>query len=390
MKNPISVFFKGDLIRASSMIVLATLSGSAIAFLANLYLSSTLGPKFFGVFKTLIYLFTFLSFLVGFGMQSTLPKYIAEFKTKNKKKIGHLVNWFLKIRGIGFLIIGILIFLMRDKIALYLLHDVSLSYLIFPALAFLVASFFQMFIYIVLGYQKFRLFAVSLFLSSTLSAVLAVALSPFGLFYIISGWACGTAIGFLITLRYLFHEHAFSSTIHFNLHKIIWKFSMPMYGLWIIFSLVSVAVPFFSLFFSQLLIGYYSYALMFYTASLLIPTAISYVVLPRVSELISLKKMKIAKEILTRALKLYTPLVAIGIVTVLLASEFFILKISPEYFPSLTLFRSVIIFGLLSGCLLILSFYLQGKGKVKETALIILSQTILLFLISFILLRTFV
>jgi hypothetical protein len=71
-----------------------------------------------------------------------------------------------------------------------------------------------------------------------------------------------------------------------------------------------------------------------------------------------------------------------------LVSEFFILKISPEYLPSLTMFKSLIIFGLFSGYLFIFSFYLQGRGLIKETALIILFQVFLLFLISFILLKS--
>jgi len=365
------------------MIFVAVFFGSIIAFLGNFYLSTKLGPENFGIFKTVTYLFFFLPALINFGVQATLPKYIAEFKAKNKKKIGHLVLWFLKTRLIGFLILGILIFLFRYQIAIYFFHDTALSYLILPGLIYFFSLFFAILPLIVQGYQNFKLFALVAFLAYALPPMVAITLISSGLFYMILGFGLATAVSYLIALRFLFKVKAFTGFVHFDLRKIIWSFSMPMYGLYLIMALSSLTIPIFSLFFIQKIIGYLSYSLLFYTASLLVSGVISFVVLPKTSELNALKKYKAAKNLLGKTFSLYTPVAFFGSILVLLLSKLFISIVSPEYLPSLPLFNALVVLGLFSGYGMIYSAYLQGQGNVKRTAVVILAVNILLFLISY-------
>lgn len=171
--------------------------------------------------------------------------------------------------------------------------------------------------------------------------------------------------------------------------KIIWSFTIPMHGLFIVMSLASLAVPLFSIFFNPEIIGYFSYSLMFYTAALLIPGVISSVILPKTSELATLKKYKNAWSLLKKAFILYTPIAVMGTIGVILLSRIFISITSPDYLPSLSLFNALIVLGLFSGYGLIYGAYLQGRGDVKKTAFILLSINILLFLVSGILLFNF-
>jgi O-antigen/teichoic acid export membrane protein len=370
------------LIKTTGIIFLATLIGNLINFLSNFYLSTKLGPESFGIYKTVIYFFVFLPALANLGIQSVFPKYISEFKASGKEKIGHLVVWFMKWRLILFLILGILIFLFRYQLSLYLFHDVNHTSLIAAGLFIYASLFFAVLPYAVQGYQNFNLFSLTLFFSYAIPPVISIALIPFGINYMLVGFGLATAASYLITLRFLFRQHAFSDKIHFSMKKIIWPFSMPMHVLYLIMALPSLAVPIFSIFFDQVVIGQFSYSIMFYTAAMLIPGIISFVVLPKSSELNALKKFKSSKDLLKKAFLLYTPVAVVSSILVVSLSKIFLSMVSPVYLPSLPLFNSLIVLGLFSGYGIIYSAYLQGKGNVKKTAMIILILNILLFLVS--------
>jgi len=360
--------------------------GSLIAFLANFYLSTKIGPKDFGMFKTVIYLFTFLPALANLGMHTALPKYIAEFRAKNKEKIGHLVMWFMKTRFWIFLGIGLLIFFFSNQISTYLFSSQQYSILIFAGLLIFFSYYISIFPYIVQGYQNFKLFSITLFLAYALPPIVAIMFTSFGLFYMILGFGLATAVSYVVTIKFLFQEKVFSDKISFDKKKIIVSFALPMYFLSIVTALTSLSVPFFSLFFNQETIGYLSFSLMFFTASLLIPNIFGFIVLPKTSELESLKKHESAFKLLRKVCLFYTPIVLIATLGILLLSGFFLDLIAPQYFPSLTLFKTLIIFGLFSGYGLIYAAYLIGKGNIKKTAIIVLSLNIILFLIIWIIL----
>lgn len=378
----VNTYLNNSLVRTTGIIFLATFIGSLIAFLANFYISNHIGPEKFGNFKTIIYLFTFLPALANLGIQAALPKYIAEFRVRNKERIGHFVMWFVKIRLIIFLVLGLLLFLLSSKISLYLFSTEQYSNLVLAGLLIFFALYFAMFPYIVQGYQNFRLIAVSMFLGYALPPLVSIFLIPFNLVYMIMGFGLSMALSYIITIGFLIKQKTFSSPIHFKMDRIIQSFILPMHWLFLVMALPSLAVPFFSLFFAQDVIGYFSYSVMFYTAAILIPGIISYIVLPKTSELNSMKKHVEARNLIKKAFILYTPVVIIGTIGVLLLSNLFLNLVSPQYLPGATIFKSIIIFGLFSGYGLIYSSYLQGIGNVKKTAIIILLLNISLFLIS--------
>jgi O-antigen/teichoic acid export membrane protein len=364
------------------LIFFVTFIGSLIAFFSNLYISTKLGPEMFGNFKTIIYLFTFLPALANLGMQAAIPKYIAEFKVKNREKIGKFVMWFMSWRFVIIIIAGILVFFLSTTISSYLFSSESYSNLVLSGLVILCASYFALFPYIVQGFQNFKLIAVCLFLGYILPPFAAILLIPFGVVYMILGFGIGTLISFLITLQFLLRKKVFSSQPNFFIEKKYKSFIYPMWLLFFVMALPSLAVPLFSLFFAQKVIGYFSFSFMFYSAALLIPNIVSYVILPKTSELIALQKKKAAGDLLKRAFMFYTPIVAVGIIGVLLFSSIALKIVSPDYLPGKIIFESLIIVGLVSGYGLIYSAYLQAVGDVKKTAVAIFSINILLFLVS--------
>jgi O-antigen/teichoic acid export membrane protein len=380
MKKFISSVLKTDLARSSGIIFLATLVGNLIVFLVDIFLSNILGPEGFGVFRTIFYLFSFLPLLIDFGISISMTKYISELK-KSRKKLSYLVKYFLKIRIVSFVLLIASILLLRDQLSVLFLNDASLSYLIIPGALISALFFFNIFQYIALGFQEFKLFALSQFIVLASSSIIGLVLSFFGMFYLIFGWSLGYLIGNIFSLKFFFKEKVVNSSQSFDVKKIFLGFSLPVHAVFIVNNLHFVIVPILSLFFSQELIGYFSFAFLFYFSALLIPNAISFVILPKVSEMKD--RHADARNLLERAFLFYTPIVFAGIVAVLLASDIMFSTFFQSYLPSLFLFKVVVIMGLLFGYNVIYTYYLQGRGKIRKFALFAILQNIVLIIVSF-------
>jgi len=389
MKKQLLSILKSDLARSSSIILIATISSNLILFLANLYISKEIGPESFGVFKTVLYFFSFFSLVVDLGINFTLTKYIAEFGSKKKGQIGYMIKWFLKIKFFSYLSLAVLFLIFREEIAVLFLKNASLSYLIIPGILLTVFTIFTSFEVIMLGFQRFKFFAMSQFLNLTTSAILGILMLPFGIFYTILGWSFGPLIGNVFNIKFFFNKKIIRKTKEFDVKSIFLKFSIPMLLTNIIVGLTTLTVPLLSLFFSALSVGYFSFAFIFYFAMLLIPNSMSAVLFPKVSELNGLKRHFDAKNLLKKAFTLYSFIVLIGIIFVILFSRQFITFISEEYLPSLLMFKVLVILGLFFGYNIIYTNYLKGLGKIKKFALLILVQNILLLAISFTLLSVF-
>jgi len=381
MKLP---FFKGEFIRSGTTVFLATFVASIIAFVANITISNILGPEDFANFKVVIYLFAFLPVIADFGINTTLTKYIADFG-RNSSKAELVIKWFLKVKLVSYLLLIAVTILLRDQIALYFLQDISQSYLILAGIVFLSLNFFLTFSFIVLGFQNFKLFSLSQFLNSTSSAILAVLLSPLGIFYIILGWSLGPLIGNIPCMLFLINKK-FSNHLKVDVKRIFYKFSLPIYPVDLSTNLFTVIIPILSLFFSQKLVGYYSFAFIFYFAAMIIPNSLSTVLFPKISELNGQKKYSRARHILRKSFLYYSLIAVAGLVFVFLFSEWFISLIAEDYLPSLLIFKVIVSLGFIFGYNVIYTNYLKGRGKVKKYALFTLTQNILLILVSFALL----
>ncbi len=393
--NRIEHFFHGileekEFLRDSAIVVFATSFSAILMFLINLAFSRMFGPELFGNFKNIIYLATVLTALMDLGTGITLTKYIAEFRGKNKKKIVCMTRWFLKLRIVIFSSVLLFLFLFRHGLVFYFLHDVSLNYLIFPALFVIGVSFFSVFSWMVKGYENFKLFSFSSVLMTVSYGIIGLILGYyFGVFYAVIGFGIASLIGNSICLNFLLKKGSFSKEyVKFDVKKIFWKYSIPMHVLMVPNYLGNAVVPLLSLFFSAKLIGYYSFSFMFYYAGLIIPGCLSTVLFPKVSKLNGIKKYDDAKKTLKRVMMIYTPIVIGGIIGCLLFSELVVSFIAPEYLPGLLMFKVLVCFGLLVGYAVIYTSYLSAKEKLKETAIILLVQNVLLFVISFVLLKT--
>lgn len=377
-----------ELIKNSGMVFLVSFVGSIFLFISNILLSRYFGPELFGNYKTMINLFLFLPSLIEFGAGATLAKYIAEYG-KDKGKINSLIKWFLKFRVVTYFVLILVMLFLKDQIAFYFLKNVSLSNLVLAGTLFSGLVFFEVFKSIAQGFQDFKIYSFSQFLTVALSGLFTVVLGYyFGVFYAIVGWAFSYFVGNIPVIRFTFRKLT-SKKVKLDIKKIFFGYSLPIHLMIIPGFLGTAAIPILSLFFNQTLIGYYSFAWVFYMGVVLITNALSAVLLPKVSEFNGKKNVKKARITLKRVFIIYTPIVILGIIGTLLFSSFVIRIISRDYLNGLRIFEGLICFGLLSGYLTIYRSYLSGLAEIKKLTLIVLIQNVVLFIVSFIFLSLY-
>jgi len=377
------------LIKNSSIVGIATSISLFILFLANLFLSKIFGPELFGTFKTLIYLGSLIINLIDLGITLTLTKYVAEFKVKNKNKINYLILSLTKIKFVIFVIAISFIFLFKSQISFYFLHDISYSYLIIPLLFLIGINFMTIFQAIVKGYENFAVASISVIAGNIIYFLLVLLLKQtLEIQHAIIGLGISSIVSSLICLNYLIKQGFFKMKYRkFNVKKIFINYSLPLHILSIPNYLINAIVPILSLIFSIKLMGYYSFAFMFYFIPSIASGSLSSVLFSKISRLNGLEKYDDEKNTLKRVFILYTIFSVFGILGTFLFSELFISLIAPEYLPGIDLFKFLISFGFLSGYGTIMNFYLNAKEKLKKAGLVLLITTVLLFLISFILLK---
>jgi len=278
------------------------------------------------------------------------------------------------------------IFIFREQIATHLLKDTSLSPLVIPGMLISGLFFFEIFKWVALGHQEYKDYSVSKFLTLSSSGVLILVFGYFGVYYALIGWALSYFVGNLFLIKSSIKKGLLDKTKKFDVKKIFFNYSLPMYVLFLPWILSSAAIPILSLYFSQKVIGYYSFALIFYNGIVLIPSSLSDFLFPKISELSRNKNKKMAEEKLKKIFILYSFVVIPGIIATIFFSDFFIELIAPSYIPSIPVFKGLVCLGLLLGYFLIYENYLRGLAKLKQFALVVLSHNVIFLVVSFLVL----
>lgn len=372
-----------EVVKYSGLIFFANFAGAIILFVSNILISQRFDPQTFGNFKTILSLALFLPALIELGAGVTIVKYTVEF-INNKKKINHLIKWILKLRVALYLTLLALIFILRDQISTYLLKDASLSHLVIPGILITGLCFFEIFKSVALGLKAYKDYSMSRFLTYASSGILMLVFGYFfGVYYALIGWALSYLIGNLPLIKLSINKGILDETEEIDVKKIFSDYSLPMYILYFPSLLSAAAIPILSLFFSQTIIGYYSFAMIFFNGIILIPSSLSDFLFPKISGLTGKENKKTADEHLKRVLFLYSIVVIPGIIATVFFSDIFIKMIASSYVPSLLAFKTLVSLGLLSGYLLIYGSYLQGLAKLKDFAVITIIHNVVFLAVSF-------
>jgi len=382
-----SIFSETEIIKSSGLIFLANFFGAVILFVSNILISTYFGPETFGNFKIILELSLFLPILIEFGANVTIVKYTAEMIKKDSKKVNYLIKWILKLRLISYSILLILMFVFKEQIAIYLLKDASLSSLVIPGIFISGLFFFEIFKSIALGLQDYKEYSISKFLTFSSSGILMLIFGYFfGIHLALIGWSLSYFLGNLPLMISSFRKGMFYDSKKFNMKKIFFNFSFPMYILFFPGLLSSAAIPLLSLYYSQKIIGYYSFSMIFFNGISLIPLSFSDFLFPKISSLNIKKNKRMAEAHLKKVLSIYTLIVIPGILGIILLSDFIIQLIAPSYLPSILVFKTLVTTGFLLGYFLIYEHYLRGLARIKDFSLVFLIHNIIFLSISFLIL----
>jgi len=165
--------------------------------------------------------------------------------------------------------------------------------------------------------------------------------------------------------------------------QIIKHYSLPTYFVNLTGLAGSLIVPLLALFYKQEIIGYYSFAMMISSNIALISGAIGQIFFPEVAlehfkngASGSLRKLKRVLVLFLLACIIIIPL-GIGI------SKPLILSYSPAYSPAIPIVRSLFLIYCLIGALSLVAAYYTAIGENKVAAMVSLFSSVVLFSLSF-------
>ncbi|MFA6280885.1 MAG: oligosaccharide flippase family protein [Candidatus Omnitrophota bacterium] len=361
------------LFKPALFITLANYIGGALLFIANMLLANQFGPEDFGTFKVVIALFSFLPSLVDLGAGATLVRYISHYRDQ---RVYPLILKFVRLMFWVYSGLTLGMFFIRGPIAGFFLKDFNQAGLIAAGILLFALSYLELFKQIAIGFQKFKIYAFSQMLTFAVMGLASYFLGrQFGIFWAIIGWASGYLLGNIVCLLFFFKKNIRESgedALEFK--SVFLSYSIPMY-LMVIPGLIGlVAIPVLSVFFNQKLIGYLSFAMIFYQAAISIPTAFSTVLFPKFSGLSN--QGQELKQLVKKSILLYTPIAIFGSICCLLLSFGIISSFFPAYRDSILIFNFLVIYAFISGYLLIGRAYFSGTSRLKQLAILTFCQNI--------------
>ncbi len=138
-----------------------------------------LGPAGYAIVGNLKNILQGVLGLTSSGFESGVIRYTAENKT-DKKKLKLIISSVFALSIIISIVVGVLLFAFADKLGTYILKDTSLAF-IFKYLAMLLPliSLNFLIIYVINGFQKFKLYTILISVANLLNAIITFLLIYF-------------------------------------------------------------------------------------------------------------------------------------------------------------------------------------------------------------------
>lgn len=364
----------------SAGVSVATISGGVLLFLANLYLARFFGPAEFGQFRVLVALFSFLATVLELGQGPLLVRHIALFRDD---RVPELLRRVLLLRGVGYAILIAVTLTFRDQLAVRFLKDPGGGSLIVAGCVLAACFYFEITKSIVLGHQRIRLYAISVWATSAANGVLAVAFALVGgVGGAVVGWGLGYLIGNAVNLYDLAMSGDLRATgARVGIGRILWSYGLPMHLVQGLASLELAVVPLFGLLYDRQAIGALAFASVFYRSATRVTTSFSLVLFPHFSRLAD--DPATARASLGQASRLFAPLLAIGVLITLTLADPIVSLIDPSYLYAVPVFRALVVYSVLAGYGSILTSYYAGIGRPGPAIAVSAAQQVGLVLASY-------
>ena len=339
-----------------------------VSILSNLIFSRFLGPSGYGLFKIAMGLASTAAYVLDIGVKFLLPRYIAEFEAKKQpENTAHLLEKTLLVKAVIAIILLIIAWFFSQSISQIFFHSKNLEILVWPTIIVFIVIFFDLIIPILIGYQNFKLVALT-------SILVPFAHIIFGLplVYIlgIRGLLLSAALAFICgsvpAIRFIIKKAKRGAKLRsFSYKSAYLNYSLPAYFSSIPTYIYIAIIPFLSLFYTQKQVGYYSLSLSFFNAAQLIPLTLSNVMFPKVAQLNSRNKTTAAFQTFKRLLIIYTPLAICGSILSIPLVEPIVRLLVPTFLPATKIIIIQVISAFAMGYFFITVYYVTAIGKLK-------------------------
>ncbi|OGD93610.1 hypothetical protein A2697_02965 [Candidatus Curtissbacteria bacterium RIFCSPHIGHO2_01_FULL_41_44] len=375
-----------EILQNSLFIFLTGIISALLSTTLNIVFSRFFGPTGFGIFKTAIGLASTTAYFLDFGTKYFITRYIAEFKSRQEtENINHLIKRTLLFKVIITLFILTVSWFFSRQIAQTFFHSQSQTGLVWPTMFLFTIIFLDITTPILLGYQHFKLLAITAILVPFSHIIVGL---PLAYLIGIKGSLLGGGIAFIVgsipAIKFIAKKISKSPKIKsFNFKNAFISYSLPAYFSSIPTSIGIVIIPLLSLFFTQRQVGLYSFSFSFYTAAQLIPITLSNVMFPKIAQLHSQKKSYQAFQTLKRLILIYTPLAVITGILIIPTAKPLIKLLVPSFLPATQLVIIQTIAALILGYFAIIVNYATAIHKFKTATLLNWTLSIIFLILAF-------
>lgn len=365
----LSILKKEKGVLKNTLFVFST--GVISAFLSttsNIVFSRFFGPEGFGVFKIALSLAATLAYTLDFGAKYFITRYVSEFENKKEpENISHLIERTLMFKTMIAVFILIVSWFFSKQIAQTFFQSQSQIVLVRLTMLLFTIIFLDITIPILLGYQHFKLMALTFILVPFFHMVFGIPLAyVFGIQGSLLGAALAFAVGAIPAIRFILKKVGKRSKIRsFSYKSGFVNYSLPAYFANIPTYVTIIIIPILSLFFSQRQVGFYSFSLSFFTAGQLLPVSLGNVIFPKIARLKSENKESDGFETLKRVALIYTPAVIIGSILSIFLVKPGIAFIAPSFLEASRIVTIQIIASLLLGFFTIGINFVVATNRLK-------------------------
>ncbi len=150
------------LIKNATFMFSTSIVSAFFSILSTLIFSRFLGPSGYGLFKIAMGLAATVAYILDIGVKFLLPRYITEFEAKKQpENIAHLLEKTLLIKAAIAIFVIIIAGFLNQSISQIFFHSNDLEILVWPTIIVFIVIFLDLIIPILIGYQNFKLVALT-------------------------------------------------------------------------------------------------------------------------------------------------------------------------------------------------------------------------------------
>ena len=363
INNFINRFKNDSFYRDTFFLFFATMIMNLGSFLYHFIMGRFLGPEQYSILGVILS-FVYIFFVGSYVLQTSISKFVAEFRVKNQlENIKSLYTKALK----KVIIFGIILFILFSTASFFLsnLLNIPLSLILLFGLSIPFMLLLGVTRGLLQGVQNFKLLGYNFILETFSKFVLGFVLVFLG--FNIFGAVFGIIAGYIIPFLFLVYilKKYFSKSVNNFSSKVVYNYSIPVFFVLIFLTLFySLDVLFVKYYFDSLNAGYYVAVALLGRIVFFASSSIVFVLFPKVVEQHTMGKSDF--RLLKKALLLITILcVFLFLIYFFLPKLIVLILFGEKYFGIIPYIPVFAIIMALFSYVYVLSFYNLSINRIK-------------------------